>query len=236
MFFVTRADDQQTTAMSLEAAIAWIHQTVGPTAAQQDAIALLEQANESSRHATLIVAPELTRNRRSYLARWAGGEFVVVELTAAQQAGLGVVSRGLLKDLHYPSKDCEARGESTLTLRDVQINSGDRHHRRQPLIGSCRYEFDSPQASPVSNVALRVQYFHPQLVRTLTNFAHSDRMLLPPGGEFPFSFAPLADGAIGDIEEGWFVLFLQMLTANNWPKMTGIQPVSNITAKLIELH
>ncbi len=57
--------------MSLDAATAWINQTLAKTAAQNDAVALLKEAKVSSRHATLIVAPELTRNCRAYLARWA---------------------------------------------------------------------------------------------------------------------------------------------------------------------
>jgi hypothetical protein len=55
--------------MSLEAATAWINQTLAKTASQNDAVALLEEAKASSRHATLIVPPELTRNYRAYLAR-----------------------------------------------------------------------------------------------------------------------------------------------------------------------
>ncbi len=222
--------------MSLEAATAWINQTVGNAAAQNEAVSLLEQANASSRHATLIVAPELTRNRRAYLARWAGSEFVVVELSTAQQAGLGVVPKGLLRELHYPAKDCELRGESWITLCDVRINSDDCHDRRQPLTGTCRYEFDSKHAAPIARTALRVQYYHPQLVRSLTDFSHSDWKLTPPGGEFQFSFPPLAVEAISDVQKGWIVLFLQLLTASNWRNQTGIHPISNLTAKLIELQ
>ncbi len=222
--------------MSLEAAISWINQTVGNTAAKREAVSLLEQANATSRHATLIVAPELTRNRRSYLARWAGSEFVIVELTAEQQAGLGVVPKGLLRELHYPTKDCELRNANRLTLNDVKVESGERHDRRQPLTGTCRYEFDSNRMPPIARTALRVQYFHPQLARTLTGYSHSDRTLSPPGGEFHFSFAPLAVEAICDVGDGWIVLFLQLLTASNWGNMTGVQPMSNITAKLIELR
>lgn len=221
--------------MPINAAIAWINQTVGNEAARQGAASLLEQANASSRHATLIVAPELTRSRRSYLARWAGSEFVVVELTAAQQAGLGVVPEGLLRELHYPSNDCELRGENWLTLSDVQIKSGEQHDRRHPLRGTCQFEFDSNQTSGIANTALRVQYFHPQLVRPLTNFSHQDGKLTPSGGDFQFSFPPLAVETICDVQAGWIVLFLQLLTASNWIKRTGIRPISNIMAKLIEL-
>jgi hypothetical protein len=222
--------------MSTEVAISWVERTVCNTVAKREAVSLINQAKATFRHATLIVASELTKNGRSYLARCAGTEFIVVELTAAQQSGLGVVPKGLMRELHYPAQDCELRGESRLTLSDVQIKSDGAHDRRQPLTGICRYEFDTKQAPPITRAALRVQYFHPKLARTLTSFSHCDRTIGAPGGELQFSFPPLAVEAVCDVEEGWLVLFLQLLTASDWRNLSGVQPISNITAKLIELR
>jgi hypothetical protein len=222
--------------VSLETAKKWIGQTIGNPAAQDEAASLLEQATANARHATLLVAPELTKNHRSYLARWTGREFIVVELSSAQQAGLGVVPKGLMRDLHGPARDCELQGKSWMTLRDVQITSGDYLDKRQSLTGTCRYEFDGDQASPIPRVALRVQYFHPRFIRDLTCFSHLERPLTPPSGELRFSFPPFVAEAAQDVEQGWLVLYFQLLTAARWQTMSEVQPISNITARLMELR
>jgi hypothetical protein len=222
--------------MSLETAISWIGQTIGNPVAQNDAASLLEQATASSRHATLLVAPELTKNHRSYLARWTGCEFIVVELSKSQQAGLGVVPKGLMRDLHGPARDCELQGKSWISLQDLQITSSHCLDKRQSLTGTCRYEFDGDHNSAIPGVAFRVQYFHPIFSCNLIGFFHVDRSLAPPGGQLHFSFPPLAAGAVHNVGSGWIVLYFQLLVAAKWQTQTGVQPISNITARLIELR
>jgi len=226
--------------MSIELAVAWAARTLRFPRAAEDAAGMFELAAREGNRATLLVSDQLTKDRKGWLARWTGNEVVVVELPPHHQAGLGLRPRVMCRHL-------EGRAELALhplsrrwTLSDVVIDDVQRVQFDRPILGSCRISGDGARHETLDACALRVEYFQPELQGQVTGYWHVDGPLSPDCREYRFSLPPL-DSQQPDsrkrlpVVKGSLVLFLQLVTADDWRNLAGLRAISNTTAVVVEM-
>jgi len=71
--------------MSFELAEAWVKRTFPSGKVRHHVLKSFSEAQAEGAAETIVAAPELTKNRKCYVARWTGQELVILELTALQQ-------------------------------------------------------------------------------------------------------------------------------------------------------
>ena len=222
--------------MSLAVAEAWVRSAIRQPAAQQDALRLFEQASSDQVDATLIVAPELTKKRRSYLVRWTGRETVVLELSPHQQNSFGLVPFAMFKQLEARNTMSEIPCQPWVTLSSIRFDTANSYDCSQPLTGRCTYSVDESETKSLWRCALRAEYFRPDMPRPITAFWYIDAPPSPPQGELNFRFTPIRSVMNPVDFSGPLVLFLQLCSAQDWVRQQGLQRISNVTAAVIEIR
>lgn len=227
--------------MSIELAVAWAVRTLRFPQAVQDAVGMFEQAARDGHQATLLVSDQLTKDRKGWLARWTGSEVVVVELPPRHQAGLGLLPSAMCRHVEGRADLSPRPLIQRLTLSDVVIDDAELVQADRPLIGKCGISFDGASYETLDGCALRVEYFQPEVPRQITGYWHLNGPIGSGRAEHRFSLPPLItqksdSGKQPPVVSGSLVLFLQMVTADDWRNLAGLRPVSNTTAALVELQ
>ena len=219
--------------MSLKLVQTWVNAAFrGPLIAQH-AMKLFDKAADDGVDATLIAAPELMNNGKCCLAHWTRHELVVLELTSRQQRAFGIKKGEMIHELALVQEPRELPPISRVNLLDVRIDHRLQHNACKPLTGAFTFETIDRVSGPAFRYALRVKYFHPRTKCRITGYSHGH--LAPPRGELPFSFDPLASVGKHEPAKGPFVLFFQLVSAQNWTTMTKCQRISNVAARMIEV-
>lgn len=214
----------------------WANRMLRSPGARRDIEQFFNQAAAIGAQATLIVAPELMTNGKGCMVRWTGNEFLVVELSAAQQRSLGVVPAGLWKIVEPRPLNAAFPPVQLVTIGDMRIDSADQHDGFQPLTGTCTCSFDDTQTEPLTSCALQAQYVRPDLARPITTYQFFDAPLIPPRCQLRFSFPPIFSARNPIVVHGTLVLFLQLMTAQDWRTQSGCVCVSNAAAAVINLQ
>lgn len=217
--------------MSLQLAIAWIERELRFAAARTGARRLLQQAAAAGAEASLIAAPELTTSGKCLLARWTGYELVVVELTEAQQRGLGLEASQLIQCEDRPGLPPDLPPQQQTSLDRVRLIRAT-HSCRQPMEGICSVKLDQGTGLPIEKCALRVKYFSPEMPSAITHYWHLNYPLMS-SGDLRFSLPPFAQNELTPLVRT-IVLFCQLVTAADWTRPAGCQPISNTLAVVTE--
>jgi len=106
--------------MSIEVAIAWARSKIRNPRAIADAVAFFEKADREVQRATLLLSDRLTRDRKGWLGRWTGHEFVAAELSPHHQRGLGIKAGAMCRE---PEEFAEGRPPHSqlLTLSGITM-------------------------------------------------------------------------------------------------------------------
>ena len=219
--------------MSLKLAQTWVVAAFRGLQSALDAMSLFDKAAADGVDATLIMAPELMNNGKCCLAHWTGQELVVMELSASQQRAFGIAPGTMIQELALVHEPRELPPIQRINLSDVRIDDRVQRDARKPLTGIFTYEMNDPASGPALRCALRVKYFHPRMMCRVTGYSHGN--LVPPRGELPFSFDPLASAHNPDPSRGPLVVFFQLVSAQNWTILTTCQRISNVAARVIEV-
>lgn len=218
--------------MSINVAITWVKRQIRLRRAADDAVALLERARRDARPATMLLSGTLTRDRKGWLLRWTGHEFVAAELSRSALSGLGVTDGALCRQLEQ-ARDQVHPHVQCITLSHVEIE-GAGLRADAPIGGRCRVVVDDAFQAPRRNCILRCEFFRPDLRRSVTGYWHLDAPLRPGSQELKFRFPPLeSDKNRG---QGTVALFLQLLTAEELTSLSGIREISNTAIALVELR
>jgi len=222
--------------MSLSLAKFWVNATVGESAARNDALRLLDQAAAEGCVATLIAGPRLVKNGKCFLARWDGRGLVVRELSKTQQQDWSIEPRSLfrqLKPVGLPQAKFSSEPLVSLTVSHVQ--RADEHDGWTPLSGTCVVE-NTAAHSVILNVALRAEYFRPDLRRQVTHMWYAQDDLHSGSTMLQFQFLPLLSDNNPHIYPGTLVVFFQLFTAEDWSKPVGCRRISNVADTIIRLR
>ena len=223
--------------MSLTLVETWVTGMLRHPRAALDVMNLFDESAAQGVEATLIVAQELTKTGKSYLARWTGEELVVLELSPSQQLGFGVVPGGLSHVMAARHAPPTLPGVRRVTLSGIKIDDANRYDGHRRLAGKAAFEMDDAASAAVFGCALRVQYFRPNMPRQITGFSHTNGPLVPPRGELKFAFDPLFGKDNPDQVQGPMVLFFQLMTARDWTNpLDGCQRISNVAASVVEIR
>lgn len=227
--------------MSIELVVAWAVRTLRFPQAVQDAVGMFEQAARDGHQATLLVSDQLTKDRKGWLARWTGNEVVVVELPPHHQAGLGLLPGVMCRHVEGRADLSPRPLIQRLTLSDVAVDDAKGVQADRPLVGSCSISFDGPPYEALDRCALRAEYFQPDLSGQVTGYWHLNGPIRSGRAEHRFSLPPLLTRITESrnqppVVSGSLVLFLQMVTADDWRNLAGLRPVSNTTAALVEIQ
>lgn len=227
--------------MSIELAVAWAVRTLRFPQAVQDAVEMFEQAARDGHQATLLVSDQLAKDRKGWLARWTGSEVVVVELPPRHQAGLGLQPGAMCRHAERRADLSPRPLIQRLTLSDVVIDDAELVQADRPLIGSCGISFDGVPYEALDGCALRVEYFQPEVPRQITGYWHLNGPIRSGRAEYRFSLPALVTqnpsaGKQPPVVSGSLVLFLQMVSADDWRNLAGLRPLSNTTAALVEIQ
>jgi hypothetical protein len=221
--------------MPSDLAKVWASRMLRSPGARRDIEQLFDEAAAIGAQATLIAAPELMTNGKGCMVRWTGNDLVVVELSAAQQRSLGVVPAGLWKTYEPRPMKTSFSSVQLVTVGDVRIDNAERHDGFQPLTGTCTCSFDGAQTEALRSFALEAQYVRPDFARPIATLQFFDAPLIPPHGELRFSYPPMFSPKNPVVVHGAVVLFLQLVTANDWRTQLGCQCISNSVAATINL-
>lgn len=222
--------------MSLTIAEAWIQSTIHEPGAQRDAIGLFRRADAKGVDGTLLVAPELTRRGRGYLARWTADELLVLELTRRQLQSLDVKPATLFQQVGGVRTMPEIPCDLWLTLSDIRFDFSGFYDCSEPLTGSCRYAFDTDQPQPLREPALHVEYFRPDLPGVVTCLSYPPGPLSAPCGEVKFHFASILPEVAPASPGDTMILFLQLYMAQDWVNQRECQRVSNAAVVAIDIR
>jgi hypothetical protein len=222
--------------MSLSLGQAWIQKAISKRTPQGEALRALDQASAHGSEATLIVGSRLTTSGRCYLARWDGWELTVLELNQTQQKEWNVNPLGLYQELRPISLPVQRpTADPLVSISDVCLST-ETYNGWTPMTGTCWYDFDASPGSIITNAALRVRYFRPNMPRSVTAMWYVDAGILPPDGELQFTFPQLFSENSPQLDGGTLVLFLQLLDADDWVKAKGSRTISNVTAAFVSLQ
>jgi hypothetical protein len=221
--------------MSIDIAIAWAKKTIRSPGAIEDAVGMFQQAARDGEQATLLLSGALTRDRKGWIVRWTGREFVAAELSPASQAGLGMIDGAICRQFEKPV-DNECSHARCSMLDKIQIDDAC-IRSDAPIAGRCTVVVDEASPAPGRNCALRCEFYRPDLRRPVTGYWNIDAPLLPGPQELNFRFSPLESAKNPGAITGTLVLFLQMVSAERWtPPVTGLREISNTAVALIELR
>lgn len=219
--------------MSLKLAQTWVTASFRGLRSAVDALKLFEKADADGVDATLIAAPELMNNGKCCLAHWTGQELAVLELSPRQQRAFAIEPGTMVQELALEQQPRELPPIRRVNLTDVRIDDRVHQDPQKLLTGVYKFEMNAAAAGPALRCALRVKYFHPRLMCRVTGYSHS--VLLPPRGELPFSFDPLASALNPDPPRGPLVLFFQVVAAQSWTVQSTWRRISNVLARVIEI-
>ena len=123
-----------------------------------------------------------------------------------------------------------------LTLSGAEID-GSPLRSDQPIVGRYRVTIDDPTTKSPRNCALRCEFYRPDLRRAVTGYSHLDEPLHPGNHQLEFKLSPLESAKNPGTIKGTLVLFLQMVTAEQWSSpVTELREISNTAVALIELR
>ncbi|HEV7224278.1 MAG TPA: hypothetical protein VGN42_16335 [Pirellulales bacterium] len=204
--------------------------------ARRDLLKFFEAASFEGQQPTMLVGPELMKNGKGCLARWTGDELVIIELSAGQRASLGLGPNHLIHQVEPRPIDPSPHMRA-MTLDTPLVDAADSHDGYQRLTGACCYEFDAPDALPIGDCVLQVQYFRPDLAPRRIGYWHPPgNSLLPPHGEMRFYFSPLFSKDLPATVHGTLIVFLQLLTVADLHTMRGAKAASNVAAAVVNLR
>lgn len=222
--------------MSLSLAKFWVNATVGEPAARDDALRLLDQAAAKGCEATLIAGPRLVKHGKCFLGRWDGRELVVRELSKTQQQDWSIQPTGLFQQLEPVGlPQAKFSSEPLVSLTVSHVERADGHDGWTPLSGTCVVE-NTAAHSVIRNVALRAEYFRPDLDRQVTHMWYAEADLHSDRTTLQFQFSPLLSDNNPHICPGTLVVFLQLFTAVDWSKLVGCRRISNVADTIIRLR
>lgn len=220
--------------MSVDVAITWAKRKIRSQRAADDAVAMFQQAGREHQRATLLLSGTLTRDRKGWIGRWTGHEFVAAQLSPSAQAGLGMTEGAMCRQLEKLA-DEERPQAQCLTLSQITIDDA-RIRSDKPIVGRCTVVLDDPSKLAGRNCALRCAFFRPDLRRSVTCYWHLDAPLRPGSQELEFRFPPLVSAKNPGPIDGTLALFLQMVTAERLSQITEICEISNTAIALVELR
>ncbi|MBI3866046.1 MAG: hypothetical protein HY290_29565 [Planctomycetia bacterium] len=219
--------------MSLKLAETWVTASFRGLRSTLDALKLFEKASADGVDATLIAAPELMNNGKCCLAHWTGQELVVLELSPEQQRAFGIEPETMVQELALEQQPRELPPIRRVNLTDVRIDDHLHQDAQKPLTGVYTFEMNEAPAGPVLRCALRVKYFHPRMMCRITGYSHGN--LVPPRGELPLSFDPLASALNPDPPRGPLVLFFQVVAGQSWTVQSTWRRISNVLVRVVEV-
>ena len=222
--------------MSLSLAKSWVNATVGVPAARDDALRFLDQAAAEGCEATLIAGPKLVKNGKCFLGRWDGRELVVRELSKTQQQDWSIGHRSLFRQLERVGlPHAKFSSEPLVSLTVSHVERADEHDGWTPLLGTCVVE-NTAAHSVIRNVALRAEYFRPDLDRQVTHMWYAEADLHSDRTTLQFQFSPLLCDNNPHICHGTLVVYVQLFTADDWSKPIDCRRISNVADTIIRLR
>lgn len=222
--------------MSLSLAKFWVNATISEPAARDDALQLLDQAAAEGCEATLIAGPQLVKNGKCFLGRWDGRELVLRELSKTQQQDWSIEPRGLFRQLESAAlPKAKFSSEPLVSLTVSHSEHADGHDGWTPLSGTCIIE-NAAAHSVIQNVALRAEYFRPDLRRQVTQMWYSENDLHSGRTMVQFQFSPLLSAKNPHACHGAVVVYFQLFTADDWFKPVGCRCISNVADTIIRLR
>lgn len=220
--------------MSIDVAITWAKRTTRFERAAEDATALFQQAGREGQRATLLLSGKLTHDRKGWISRWTGHEFVAAELSPSAQAGLGMTDGAMCRQLEKLA-DQACPHEQCLTLSHIMFD-GARIQSDAPIVGRCTVVLEDASKAVGRNCALRCEFYRPDLRRSVSGYWHIDAPLRLGSQELAFQLPPLQSAKNPGAVEGTLVLFLQMVSAERWSPVTGLREISNTAVALVDLQ
>jgi hypothetical protein len=214
--------------------VAWVQNAIEHEPAVVDAIEYFDKAELQPYETSLLVASGLTRSGQGYIARWTGRELVILPLTQDEQANFGLSDFDMRTIMHHLPVTGEIPLMQSIGLSDLQINQAEKHDPKSYLTGTVRYSFDDENAVPLQACALRIEYCSTEIALPVYQFWYPSGALIPPEGEFNFSFNPIP-GPHPTNPTAAIAVFLRLLVADNFHNLDGSKCISNLTGAIIQL-
>lgn len=222
--------------MSFELACAWVKKLIRHPPPRKEALNLLQRAFAEQQDATLIVGSNLTTNGKCYLSRWTGFELLAIELSDHHQSSMAIERGTLFCQLAGHRDAQELPPEQYISVTDFWIRDIHSTDATRSVSGQYQYSFDDPTFNGISSGALCVEYFRPDLRRRILQYHYHEGPIIAPRDTLKFQFGLLNKLSCHENLQGTVVLFLQMFRADNWTTRKGVQAISNVASKFIEIQ